>query len=358
MAERTSEQVNVQTVAASEVDLESAENRVVICRRCSKKKVCIYVLFSILVVYSITMTVAMPIVHHAAAQAQCDRTKILNPGACVGGWPSFPNASALAADPWGRYFEKVYGEVPNNDEDYPLCIGDLRMFYRRVLDSLSPRPIVPASVGQCPTDCGMMQMQRYDRNNMFSPPDVFWSWHPPPFHAIPNETWVEVIHRSDPFGDEKKGAWMFQAKGSGIWFNLGRSLAFVGNFKNGHDDAMKYFDVDNQPCSNETWQRRQECLSITAAAQGWDSLQFLGHGDDWEWTGTDSGTCSNTGGVPPFNIEIVAVRGEGTYACMTANGTGLGLKKGWNAAGEKCICDNSKSDLNCQGLTATQSLSV
>jgi len=284
-------------------------------------------------------------------EISCDRSKmisVLNPGTCVGGWPSFPNASALEADPWGRYFEEVYGKVPSDDKAYPLCIGDLWMFYGNVLDRV--KPVVPKSVGQCPTDCGMVQMQRYDLNNMFSPPNVTWSWHPVPWKAIPNHTYVEVIHRKDPLGDEENGSWMFYAKGSGISFNVGKSLAFIGNFHGGHDDAMAYFDIDHQSCNGD-WKQRNDCLSITAAAQGWDSLQFLGHYDDWwQYTGHDDGSCSNPGGIAPFNIEIVSTRAKGTYACMTADGGHTGLKKGWDASGPDCICDNSKEDLNCEGV--------
>jgi hypothetical protein len=349
--------------AVKETDLEAPEEEDEMTKRsCSKNQFCIRVLIAVLVAYSVALTVALVWVSIAYGkasveyfkvqkEAKCGRTtmiSILNPGACVGGWPSFANASALEADPWGRYFQEVYGNVPSDNKSYPLCIGDLWMFYENILDRTQPR--IPTSVGQCPTDCGMMQMQRYDQNNMFSPHGVTWSWHPLPFRAIPNSTYVEVIHQEDPFGDEHKGAWMFQAKGSGISFNVGKSLAFRGNFHNGHDDAMEYFEIDKQPCAGD-WKRRNECLSITAAAQGWDSLQFIGHSDDWEWTGTDDNFCSNRGGIPPMNIEIVATRGQGTYACMAANGTAnaLGLKKGWDASGGDCICDNSKTHLNCEG---------
>lgn len=43
------------------------------------------------------------------------------PTGCVGGWPEFSSASALAASPWGAYVTDVYGEVPQG-ASYPWCV--------------------------------------------------------------------------------------------------------------------------------------------------------------------------------------------------------------------------------------------
>ena len=44
------------------------------------------------------------------------------------------------------------------------------------------------------------------------------------------------MHRSYP-ADEKTGAWFYYAKGSGIWFNLGRTIAFET-----HAEGYKFFN--------------------------------------------------------------------------------------------------------------------
>lgn len=62
---------------------------------------------------------------------------------------------------------------------------------------------IPKSVGQCPTNGGKTEGQYYVQNNQLSPPSVMWSWHPLPYQGLSGK--VEVVHRKDPFGDEKAG---------------------------------------------------------------------------------------------------------------------------------------------------------
>merc|ERR1719263_2288289 len=99
------------------------------------------------------------------------------------------------------------------------------MFYDDVLTSSGVTGNkVPTSVGACPTQNGAVEGQRYSSNNQLSPPHVSWSWHPIPYQAFASNTWCEVIHRKDPWGDEHVGAWFFYAKGSGMWFNIGKTI--------------------------------------------------------------------------------------------------------------------------------------
>jgi hypothetical protein len=34
------------------------------------------------------------------------------------------------------------------------------------------------------------------------------------------------MHERDPFGDEHNGAWYLYAKGSGVWYNIGKTISF------------------------------------------------------------------------------------------------------------------------------------
>lgn len=44
----------------------------------------------------------------------------------------------------------------------------------------------------------------YTLNNIYSPPHTAWIWHKPPYRKVPSDDgWIEVIHRKDPFGDER-----------------------------------------------------------------------------------------------------------------------------------------------------------
>merc|ERR1719421_1665814 len=101
---------------------------------------------------------------------------------------------------------------------------------------------------------------------MYAPPFTSWVWHPYPWAALTANSWQEVLHQSDPFGDEHFGAWLIYAPGSGIYFNLGVTKAFPE-----HIDAYKYFGVTAGNLNEE--------MSKAAVAKGFDSVQFLAHVD-------------------------------------------------------------------------------
>ena len=127
-------------------------------------------------------------------------------------WPVFASAAALSASPWGAYYQAVYGSLPTS---YPLDIGanwllhDGAMIKARV-------PNVPVA-----TSCPSKELDHYSTNNMYQPPLVSWIWHAYPYAALAANSWVEVTHEADPFGDEHHGMWLVYAPGSGIYFNTG-----------------------------------------------------------------------------------------------------------------------------------------
>ena len=67
----------------------------------------------------------------------CLLTPAATADTCLGGWPSFPNRTALMADRWGAYYTKVYGEVPSDPSAYPWCVGDGWLFYDDIISALS-----------------------------------------------------------------------------------------------------------------------------------------------------------------------------------------------------------------------------
>merc|ERR1711967_66801 len=95
----------------------------------------------------------------------------------------------------------------------------------------------PVGVGNCPKDHAP-EGQFYVSNNAFSPPGHAWSWHPPPFKYFASNTWVEVIHMTPGWNDEAKAMWFFYARGSGMWYNLGKTIGFID-----HDEGCKHFNV-------------------------------------------------------------------------------------------------------------------
>ena len=94
---------------------------------------------------------------------------------------------------------------------------------------------------------------------MYSPPSQ-WIWHPPPhkkgsfqpYKDFAANTWVEVMREEDPFGDEHYGAWYVSAKGSGVWYFIGKTITFKE-----HADAFAHFG-----------ERDNEAMCRAAAAAG------------------------------------------------------------------------------------------
>lgn len=249
-------------------------------------------------------------------------------------WPTFSSQAALSNDPWGNYFRAVYGALPST-ADFPLNLADFWMFYDDTIKSAKVTNI-PAVVSNCPKANSPTYM-RYVSNDMYQPADTSWSWHPYPYTAFAGNTWVEVGHQQDPWNDETYGAWMLYAKGSGMWFYLGKTISFPE-----HNDAYTYFNAGGDP---------NMCKS--AAAQNYDSIQFLAHRD------ADQYKCDalHTGVGPLYmNIEIVGAKLVGTYSCMSISGAPSVIKSGWKGS-KTCTCSNSKTKLNCNGVpTAGSSL--
>lgn len=169
-------------------------------------------------------------------------------------------------------------------------------------------------------------------NNAYSSKDLTWLWHRQgeisginPYAGFASNTIVEVSHQKDPFGDEKHGMWFVFAKGSGVWFDVGNTKVF-----NEHQDAFDFF---------KSGQDNEKMCEI-AAAQGYDSVQFIKHVDGVNYP------CASKIGVPYMNMEIVAVKLVGTYPCGQAQGTAPALRAGWQGD-RPCKCDPTNPNTNC-----------
>ena len=243
-------------------------------------------------------------------------------------WPVFADVSALEASPaWANYFSTVYNmDMPPSA--FPLHVGALWFLYNLPLPTSSP-----AIIGACPTAATAIG-QRYFVNNRYSPQHhVSYLWQAPPYAAVPASSWVEVMRQADPFGDEHHGAWFVLAWGSGVYLHVGRTISF-----DEHADAYSHFGV----ASGEN-----EKMCEAAAASGYDTIQFVAHIDHFNYP-CDS---HNTGvaGMGYMNVEVVATRLVGTYACGDKAGRSDQLRAGWGAS-RPCECDNSRQNVNCGGL--------
>jgi hypothetical protein len=239
--------------------------------------------------------------------------------------PVFNTLSELESSPWKDYFLKVYQELPA-ETDFPIKIGDLSILYKGA-------PVDPPRkvkwIGKCPTEEGELYSNMSLTND---PEDTFWIYHPPPFKPL--KGLVEVTHCSDSFvlNYEVQGMWFYHAPGSGIYFDLGRTIVF-----NHHEDAVKHFL--NRPCTDWSLLHGNiECNSdfddlINEAKKEYDSIQFLSHEDM---------RCGNTA------VEIIALNYSGDYPCGNKPGKGL-FKSGWKGSKE-CNCDTKQLCLNCVAL--------
>lgn len=192
----------------------------------------------------------------------------------------------------------------------------------------------PKSVGTCPTANPPLG-QRYNVNNMYSPSFISWIWHPYPYHSLAANSWHEVLHEADPFGDEHFGAWFVYAPGSGIYFYLGKTIAFQE-----HQDSFQHFNVKKTGDMNEG-------MCKVASAQGYDSVQFLAHIDHTNYQCDTYNT--HRAGLAYMGLEIVGVKLTGIYACGSGHGAPSAIKAGWQAS-RACVCDDSKQYLNCKGV--------
>ena len=236
--------------------------------------------------------------------------------------PVFNSLDELKNSPWKDYFLQVYNELPD-EKDFPIKIGDLSILYKGAPIEF-PRTV--RWIGTCPTEEGELYSNMSLTND---PPDTAWIYHPPPFKPL--EGLVEVTHCSDSFvlTYEVQGMWFYHAPGSGIYFDLGRTISFIS-----HSDAIQYFL--KRKCKDWSLLHGNiECNSdfidlVNEAKKEYDSIQFLNHEDM---------RCGNTA------VEVMALNYSGDYPCGNKSGTGL-FRSGWKGSRE-CNCDTNKLCLNC-----------
>jgi hypothetical protein len=222
----------------------------------------------------------------------------------------------------------VYGELPTQ---FPLSVASNWIFFNDVI--LKESLTIPRPLEMCPTN----EFDPYLEGNLYQPPKVFWLWHNYPYPGLAANTWHEVIHEQDPFGDERHGAWFLYAPGSGVWFYTGHTQVFGE-----HQDAYKYFAAT----SNSD-------LALKASAAGFDSVQFSAHVDHVNYQCDSANIGKN--GFDYMGFEIVGVKLVGTYACTTSSGAPSSIRMGWMAS-KTCSCDNSLQFLNCKGVPTSEML--
>ena len=81
---------------------------------------------------------------------------------------------------------------------------------------------------------------------------------------------------------------MMYTPGSGIYFNLGKTISFAE-----HSDAFSYFKITGGGDMNSQ-------MAAAAAAAGYDSIQFLAHVDHVNYPCDTKNTGTGTPSHDPF----------------------------------------------------------
>merc|ERR1719295_1153147 len=153
--------------------------------------------------------------------------------------------------------------------------------------------------------------------------------------------WIEVTHEVYP--TELAGCWVWRQRGSGIWYNMGRTLVFPtpSDPLKIHADAISFLrDGCSVNISNEWPQLESDVLGYCAREKGYDSVQF-----EPQQGQVPMGTFGLTG-----LTEMVLVNIDGDKTCGVENATATPLRSGWKAS-KRCVCENEAIAPSC-GLMA------
>jgi len=258
--------------------------------------------------------------------------------------PRFESFKDLQAYPkWLQYLKSVYGKSVENASAYPLDLAKLVFFDGDRLKAADVLLPYETDKKYCPRDTddlfehmsgsfdervGGMNFTSHD------PPHALWLKQEGRFAGVHSHEWLEVTHCTSGNVQylETAGYWMYYAKGSGIFFNVGKTIVF-----NDHKDAAEHFlgislDLGCPPSRGSDCQisfRQYESMVELARKQGFHSIQFTWHRDQ---------RCSSF--VP---LEIVALSNDGKAVCGPRFAGGLNAE-----CACKCNPKHTSQCANCE----------
>jgi len=248
------------------------------------------------------------------------------------GWPRFHSSQDLIAnEPWRMYFLIAYGELPQR---YPVCIYDLEALNREAYEW----------AGLNSTTTGkhvVTNLKELKEGDLFMGGILGYQIYHERWKPIPNNTWVEITH--SVFPTELKGMWVWRQRGSGIWYNIGRTLVFrtPADWKLIHRDAIEFLTANCSQKPSSSWPLMEsDIFGYCAREKGYDSIQFEPQAGE-----IPIGTFGITG-----LTEIVLVNLDGKYTCGVSDASTTPLRSGWRAS-SKCDCENQDIPDSC-GLMA------
>jgi len=246
------------------------------------------------------------------------------------GWPRFSSAAELGADAkWSAYFTAVYGALP---AEFPVCTYDMHV--------INATAYAAAGLsGSRPVVTNIPKLAEGDLFPSFAGPGYgvyHEAWAP-----LPNHTWTEVSHLVYP--TELDGMWVWRTRGSGVWANVGRTIAFPtpADQSQIHAEAIAFLTEGCSKRPSASWpQLESDVFGFCAREKGYDSVQFAPQDGD-----RPTGSFGIAGAT-----EIVFTRLDGDESCGSADASDTLLRSGWRA-GNTCACVNLPIDPLC-GLMA------
>ena len=202
-------------------------------------------------------------------------------------------------------------------------LGDVDLVYDFLLPKSLDAVAVAAVGAGCPRSYHAPAILRAPHS-----PLVMWyaSVGPPARRVAASHTWIEVTHCGGSTYEER-GAWFYAARGSALWIDVGRTLAF-----DTHTAAARRFLGVDRCADGPTCDAEMGRFAAAAAAAGYDSLQFTGHCD------LECGECGH---------EVLLTKARGADGCPA----GVDFRTG-AAADRPCTCEESFELHSARGYCA------
>eukprot|EP00041_Stephanoeca_diplocostata_P039809 m.1637925 g.1637925 ORF g.1637925 m.1637925 type:complete len:331 (+) comp26360_c0_seq1:273-1265(+) len=244
------------------------------------------------------------------------------------GWPKFHTRDELVTNTkWASYFKLQYGNLPDT---YPVCVYDFSFINPIAYNQAGlagSRPLVNISASM--------------RSGDLFRSEIGYGIYHPMWKPVPNNTWVEVAHTVFP--TELVGAWVWTARGTGIWANVGKTKVFPtpADRSKIHQEAIAWLRKGcSVPVSNNWPQMESDVFGKCAREKGYDSIQFEPQNGE-----VPVGTFGMTG-----LTEMVLVNMDGCLSCGVPDPADTPLRAGW-AASSPCTCVDKPMADSC-GLMA------
>ena len=176
---------------------------------------------------------------------------------------------SLSRSDWDRYVMALYNTQDTRDLALLPTIDTVDIVYRRML------PLPRIWSGECPQ--GGLNRPYREEDGPHPRGVAFFRKTTWPAHVYPSHSWAEVMHCSHE--DEATAPWFFLTRGTGIFVNVGRTIAFKD-----HKEAALFFMGNDRPWGPISMNPEHTLTPYDgtmvperARAAGYDSIQYTMH---------------------------------------------------------------------------------